>query len=94
VLEAGDANTAMSIIREEIAIDLLFTDIVIPGELDGRKLAQWATGIRPGLRAALTTGQHLADRDTMPGAEFAFLKKPYSFEHLACFVRSQLDKNK
>jgi CheY-like chemotaxis protein len=94
VLEAGDANTAMSIIREEIAIDLLFTDIVIPGELDGRKLAQWATGIRPGLRAALTTGQHLADRDTMPGAEFAFLKKPYSFEHLACFVRLQLDKNK
>ena len=94
VLEAGDANTAMSIIREEIAIDLLFTDIVIPGEMDGRKLAQWATGIRPGLRAALTTGQHLDNRDTMAGAEFAFLKKPYSFEHLACFVRSQLDKNK
>ncbi|MBM2830269.1 MAG: sensor hybrid histidine kinase [Gammaproteobacteria bacterium] len=94
VLEAGDANTAMRIIREEIAIDLLFTDIVIPGELNGRKLAEWATGTRPGLRAALTTGQHLDNRDTMPGTEFALLKKPYSFEHLACFIRSQLDKSK
>ena len=93
VLEAGDAKMAMRIIKKEIAIDLLFTDIVIPGELDGRKLAQWATGIRPGLKAALTTGQHLDGSDTMHGAAFALLKKPYSLEQLAHFIRSQLDKN-
>jgi PAS domain S-box-containing protein len=94
VLEAGDANTAMKIIREDIAIDLLFTDIVIPGELNGLKLAKWATGVRPGLKVTLTTGQRLDNSETLPGEEFALLKKPYSLENLACFIRSQLDNNK
>lgn len=94
VWEAADADVAMEILRKDVPVDLLFTDIVIPGELDGRELAEWATGIRPGLKAALTTGQPPGNRNEIPGAKFALLMKPYSFEHLAVFVRAQLDKDK
>jgi CheY-like chemotaxis protein len=92
VLEAVDADQALAIVASDQHIDLLFTDVVLPGK-SGRELADNARGIRPGLRVLFTTGYsrnaivHHGRLD--PGVEL--LSKPFTFEQLAARVRDVID---
>ena len=56
VLEAPDAEAAMTIIESPEPIHLLLTDVVMPGAMDGRDLARIAAARRPSLRTLLTSG--------------------------------------
>ncbi len=56
VLEAPDAEAAMTIIESPEPIHLLLTDVVMPGAMDGRDLARVAVARRPALRTLLTSG--------------------------------------
>ena len=93
VLDAENAVAAMEILREEAAVDLLFSDIVLPGAMDGRELASRAVEDRPGLKVLLTTGfaKESAGDPSAESSDFPLLKKPYSKEHLADMVRNVLD---
>jgi CheY-like chemotaxis protein len=91
-LAAGDAHAALLVLESAERIDLLFTDIVLPGRLDGRSLARAALERRPGLRCLLTTGfdPEMAGR-SVP-AQLPVLEKPYRREQLALAVRAVLDQ--
>ncbi len=58
VLEAANAEDAHRLLlaHPDLPIDVLFTDVVMPGPLDGIDLAHAAKSLRPGLRVLLTTG--------------------------------------
>ena len=78
--------------RHEGAIDLLLTDVVMPG-MDGRELSQRLTARCPGLRVLFTSGYAdcgiVTDGQLVPGVNF--LPKPYTPHVLAAKVRSVLD---
>ena len=84
VLEAENAAAATVILEQDYSIDLLFTDVVMPGEIDGRELGYWARLHRPGLKVLLTSGlyRQISGAETASGETLPFLKKPYSKEQL------------
>ena len=57
-LAAANAGEALRVIHADPAIDLLFTDVIMPGSMNGRKLAEEALQIRTGLKGALYVGLH------------------------------------
>jgi signal transduction histidine kinase/CheY-like chemotaxis protein len=93
VLAAATAGEALEILDTGKAVDLLFTDIIMPGGVNGRQLADNATRRRPGLKVLFTTGYtrnaivHHGRLD--PGVHM--IGKPYSFSALGAKVRSLLD---
>ncbi|WP_443747197.1 ATP-binding protein [Asticcacaulis solisilvae] len=93
VLEAADADAALAIVRSAARIDLLFTDVVLPGK-SGRVLADMAAEVRPGLKVLFTTGYsrnaivHHGRLD--PGVQL--ITKPFTFEQLATRIRDILDQ--
>jgi CheY-like chemotaxis protein/two-component sensor histidine kinase len=94
VLEAADGPAALVLLRTETKIDLLFTDVVLPGGMSGAVLAREAADIRPGLKILFTTGYarnaivHQGRLD--PGVEL--LTKPFSYTDLATRIRDMLDR--
>ena len=94
VQEAGDAEAALEIIRSNQRIDLLFTDVVLPGK-SGRALADEAAALRPGIKVLYTTGYsrnaivHHGRLD--PGVEL--ISKPFTYEQLAGRIRDVLDRS-
>jgi PAS domain S-box-containing protein len=95
VREADSAAPALAILSGGEKVDLLFTDIVMPGTMDGLELAYQALRLRPALRALLTSGfpgGRSADQQRLADSPFHLLDKPYSLGELAHAVRTVLDK--
>ena len=93
VFEAPDAEAAMTIITGPEPIHLLLTDIVMPGEMDGRELARAAIGRRPLLKVLLTSGfpdARLGSTGTVATGG-RLLSKPYRKEELRQSVRDAID---
>jgi PAS domain S-box-containing protein len=93
VLEAPDAEAAMAIIDTLEPIHLLLTDVVMPGEMDGRDLARVAVLRRPLLRTLLTSGfpdARWGGSTSRTGGRL--LSKPYRKEELRRAVREALDE--
>jgi CheY-like chemotaxis protein len=92
VFAAPQPAEALRILAEQ-QIDLLFTDIVMPGGMNGRELADAALRRRPDLKVLFTTGysrtEILDPRRTDPNLQL--LRKPYSINTLAVRVRGILD---
>lgn len=90
VVAAQDAAAALEILSEQVDFDLLFTDMAMPGEIDGADLASRATAANPGLKVLFTTGY----TDLVHGAENQFggvlLPKPYRRAALRDAVRDAL----
>ena len=89
VIQAGDAASAISILDSDDHLDLLFSDIVMPGGMNGVELADKARELRPGLRVLLTTG--FAEAAIAAGTSFEIVGKPYRSEDLARKIRAILD---
>src|SRR5471032_528075 len=90
-LEAAEAREALILLREQPAIALLFTDIVMPG-IDGFSLANMAVRTWPGLRILYTTTlAKLRDVDNQPGLLLGrILLKPYGKAELVSAIDSAL----
>jgi PAS domain S-box-containing protein len=89
VLEADGANAALEILRNPGDIDLLFTDVVMPGGMSGLDLAQRACELRPGLKVIYASGyasSFHASRN-VPGE---LLQKPYSDQDLRAALSRML----
>ncbi|HEY4545171.1 MAG TPA: PAS domain-containing protein [Pedomonas sp.] len=93
VLEAVNAAEALTLIERGLPIDLMFTDIVMPGGISGYDLAQQARRLRPDLPILFTTGYDspVADRsaERLPNSDL--LPKPYRRRELALAIRNVLD---
>lgn len=91
VLVAADADEAVGILNRDGSVGLLFTDIVMPGALDGFGLAAWAKSVRPDLKVLYTSGYSWAAAQVSAGAVHgAMLRKPYRAGELQRAVRSAL----
>jgi PAS domain S-box-containing protein len=94
VIAAGDGLQARAILGDtQLRIDLLFTDIVMPGGLTGRQLADEARLTRPRLRALFTSGyaeNAIVHQGRLDEGVF-FLAKPYRRDELAKKLRAALD---
>ncbi len=93
VLEAMDAPTAFAILDGPEKIDLLFTDVVLPGRSGGRQLAEEAVRRRPGLRVLFTSGytQNSIVHHGRLDAGVHLLSKPYKKDMLARTLRQVID---
>ena len=92
VHEARNAAEAMDVLEQADHVDLLFTDVVLPGGANGAQLAQNARKLRPDLKVLLTTGyarSALDDTELEPALEL--ISKPFSVERLAIRLRQLLD---
>jgi len=91
VLVATRAEEALVYLRQSRAIDLLFTDIGLPG-MNGRELAEEAYKLRPGLPVLFTSGYARAgildEEPLRPGTQL--LRKPFTQKELACRLRTLL----
>ena len=92
VLEARDGPSALRDL-ERHHVDLLFTDVVMPGGMNGRELANEAVFRRPGLRVLLTTGytRNAIVHHGRLDAGVHMIGKPFSFGELSAKVRVLLD---
>ena len=68
VHEAANADEALEALQSKFAIDLVFTDINLPGGMDGLELSEWVLSNRPGVKVLVTTGRTLRS-DAPPIAE-------------------------
>ncbi len=90
---AHDARTALGIIDQGVGVDLLFSDMVMPGGMNGVLLAREARRRQPRIKVMLTTGYSEAsmERDSAGGSEFEVLAKPYSRQELLRRIRMAID---
>lgn len=93
VIPAANATEALAISAEGRPFDLLFTDIVMAGGMNGRELAEQMVAARPSLRVLFTSGYaydslHAQGRATMSAP---LLRKPYRKAELARMLRRCLD---
>lgn len=96
VLKADDGEHALAILQSGIPIDLLFTDVVMPGPLRSPDLARQARSLLPGLAVLFTSG-YTQDAIVHGGrldAGVDLLSKPYRRDALARKIRNSLDKQR
>lgn len=93
VLTAANGEVALDMVRREASLDLLFTDVVMPGRLNGHQLAREATALRPELRVLFTSGYQANAAPESGDLEggFPLLPKPYRLADLAKAIRQLLD---
>jgi signal transduction histidine kinase/ActR/RegA family two-component response regulator len=93
VLEAGDAMEGVRLIVDRGGVDLLFTDVGLPGGVNGRVLADAARSAQPGLRVLFTTGytKNAILHHGVLDHDVHFIPKPFNLDALAAKVREVLD---
>jgi CheY-like chemotaxis protein len=89
VLAAASAEIALSLLAEEPAIGVLFTDIVLGRGIDGYELAKRAVALKPQLKVLYTTGYAARARETSPAGRL--LPKPYRAAQLLREVSVLID---
>ena len=77
VVEAGDADEAIKVLESRRDITVVFTDIQMPGSMDGLKLARAVRGRWPPIKIVTTSGQCVVEATDLPEGG-RFLPKPYS----------------
>src|ERR1700712_5549147 len=77
VLEATNADDAIVLLADNPEIKLLFTDIDMPGSMDGLKLSGVVSDRYPPVRIIVTSGKHAPGADRLPAGGL-FMPKPYS----------------
>jgi signal transduction histidine kinase len=94
VFEAANGAAALEILRRENDIDLLFTDVVIPGGMNGRQVAEEAIKHRPNLKVLFTTGytRNAIVHHGRLDAGVELISKPYAPAELAAKIRAVLDR--
>jgi DNA-binding NtrC family response regulator len=89
VIEAANAAEAIAVFASAIEIDLVFSDIKMPGPMDGLGLARWVTDHHPGIHVILTSAIGHVRAAGESGA--AFLQKPYRLAEAARRIGSLLN---
>ncbi|WP_122428478.1 response regulator [Pseudomonas viridiflava] len=91
-IEAGDSLSAVPILESGQRIDLLISDVGLPG-MNGRQLAEIARQLRPELKVLFITGyaEHAAARSGFLDTGMQLITKPFAFDHLTSKVREMIE---
>jgi len=90
--EAANSDAGLAVLRSDTRIDLLITDIGLPGSVDGRQVVEEARRLRPGLKVLFITGyasSTLFERSTLDDGMYV-LPKPFDIEMLSEQISSLL----
>jgi CheY-like chemotaxis protein len=91
VIEANGADEAIRVLQAEVQVDILFSDVQMPGSMDGFGLARWVRRERPWLKVILTSGAARTAKEAGDLCEHGpFLAKPYDHAELERHIRSLL----
>ena len=94
VVRAADARSALMMTVTEPGLELMLTDVIMPGGKNGEELAREVTEIRPGLPVILSsgyTGESLAGAEAAP---WPLLRKPYTLEALDAVITETVNQAK
>lgn len=93
ILQAGDAAQALQLIQAGEHVDLLVTDVGLPGGMNGRQLADMTRAVQPGLKVLFITGyaEDSATRDGLHATGMQVMNKPFSLDAFASKVRGMLE---
>jgi CheY-like chemotaxis protein len=93
VVEASSGAGAIDVLRSGAKIDLVFSDVVMPGGMSGFDLAHWVQENAPDVPILLASGfaEDVARAGEVPAAELEILRKPYTGAELARALRAALD---
>jgi two-component system, response regulator PdtaR len=86
VVQAPNADVALNLIKSR-QVDLVFTDVNMPGSMQGDSLADWLSTNRPTLPVIVTSG---VAKPTLRGSGRRFIRKPYSLLELEHQIRELL----
>jgi CheY-like chemotaxis protein len=86
VVEAGNADEAIAILEARPDIHVVFTDIQMPGSMDGLKLARFVRGRWPPIKIVATSGFVNVGKDDLPEGG-RFVPKPYHSEQIVAALR-------
>ena len=89
VVEAADAAEALAVFASGEPVDVIFTDVQMPGAMDGLMLMRWVHDHYPGTQVLVTSGKEDA-ASTGLIAEDAFFSKPYPLEEVTSRIHSLL----
>ena len=94
ILEAGDGPSALKILESGKRIDLMITDVGLPGGMNGRQVADTARVLRPGLKLLFITGyaENAAIGNGHLDAGMEILAKPFAMSTLGNKVREMIEK--
>lgn len=92
VFSAACADEALAILEREKSIDLLFTDVVMPGEMNGYALARKSVSMNPDIKVLVTSGFESKIEKQSGDFDFKLMPKPYQRTTLAEIVRKVLDE--
>jgi PAS domain S-box-containing protein len=92
VLRAEAAGPALTILETADRIDLMLTDLIMPGGMNGVELAHAAVALRPGLPVILTSGYTGETLGAAVEAPWPLLAKPYPAEALAAVIEAVMGK--
>ena len=92
VLEASDGPKALEILCRGDPVDLVFTDLIMPGGLSGRDVAMRARQLKPGVKVLLTSGyaEELVHGEDLEREQLKVLRKPYLQTDLVAALRDIL----
>ncbi|MDX3969125.1 MAG: PAS domain S-box protein [Bradyrhizobium sp.] len=95
VIEAHDGPAALRLLDQQPRVDLLFTDVVLPGGMTGAQVAAQAKAIRPSVKVLFTTGyaRNAIIHHGRLDKGVQLITKPFSFNELAAKVRDVLDSD-
>jgi CheY-like chemotaxis protein len=88
VVEACSAEEAVTLLQSEVPIDLVFTDVQMPGPMDGMALAKLVRETRPEMKVIVASGNLPAGGRAQPTD--AFFRKPYDLDRLATRIEELL----
>ena len=94
VIEAGDGFQALAQLQENADVDLMFTDVVMPGGMNGFDLAQAAQSLKPNLKIVHTSGYPkgaMVHQDEPRFKNGFIIMKPYRREELQKIIRDALE---
>jgi CheY-like chemotaxis protein len=93
-LSAGDAAAGLKILQSDTKIDLLITDVGLPGGMNGKQMADAARAARPDLKVLFITGYAenaaISNGHLEPGMHV--MSKPFAMENLATRIRSIIEE--
>ena len=93
VLEAANAAEAQAVFKAGEPIEIVISDVNMPGDMNGFALATWIRQEYPGVRVILTSGVNQMARNAEDVcSDGPFLEKPYSYETLAGHIRRLLTR--
>jgi CheY-like chemotaxis protein len=92
VVEASNASDAMAILENRNDVRAVFTDVNMPGTLDGLRLARMVRGRWPPIHLIVTSGLLSLNDDELPTGG-RFIRKPYDPAHVIATLRDLLGPN-